>query len=719
MRDMIDTDEDRIPPGVPAIGPSEFVWALGCLCTIHRVPFSPPLLLQQFPPPYKPDDLVHAARRLGLKAELRLGTVDLSALRGPVLVLLSLDGKLVPAMVVARKGADVVVFAAGSDTPVTRDLTAFVEQLLPWSMWCSAVPEPVTDPDMPGKSAAAFGFRWFGTELLKHRKVWREVLLASLGIQLLALGLPLFTQVIIDKVVVHRTESTLWVIAAGMGLFMAFSAILGWTRQTLILHTGNRVDAVLGSAVCQHLFKLPPRYFEQRATGVIAARLHGVESIREFLAGAAVALVLDIPFLAIFVAIMLCYSVKLSVLVGVVLALLAACSAAVAPLFRRQLNEQFALGARNQAFVTEYVAGIDTVKSLQMEPQLRERYDGFLATYLEASFRTRQTANTYSTVANVLEQAMTLGVLVLGAYTVIHDPAFSIGMLVAFQMFAGRVSQPVLRLVGLWQQFQQARMSVQRLGDILNAPIEPYSVTPSRQGGGPGRIDIEAISFRYHEQQPLLYENFSLRVEPGMTVAITGPSGSGKSTLTKLLQGFYRPAGGRILLDGVDISTLSANELRSHFGVVPQETVLFSGTILDNLMAANPHATFDDVVEACRMAEMHEAIERQPQGYQTVLGERGVGLSGGQRQRLAIARALLKRPRILIFDEATSSLDEETADQVAKTINALGRERIVLFITHKLPRSLVVHKTVAIGRSAPLARRPVPCAPSVPSPPVF
>jgi ATP-binding cassette, subfamily B, bacterial HlyB/CyaB len=331
MRDLIEANEGDVPLGAPVLSAGDFVWSLGCLCTVHRVPFSPPLLLQQFPPPYKPDDLIHAARKLGIQAELRMGAVELSALRGPVLVLQVLGPKLVPALVVARKDADVVVFETGADVPVTRPAAAFAAGLMPWSMWCSAVPEPLTDPDMPRNPASTFDFRWFGVELLKHRKVWREVLLASLGIQLLALGLPLFTQVIIDKVVVHRTESTLWVVAAGMGLFMVISAILGWTRQTLILHTGNRVDAVLGSAVCQHLFKLPPRYFEQRATGVIAARLHGVESIREFLAGAAVALVLDIPFLAIFVAIMLCYSVKLSLLVGIVLALLAACSAAVAP----------------------------------------------------------------------------------------------------------------------------------------------------------------------------------------------------------------------------------------------------------------------------------------------------------------------------------------------------------------------------------------------------
>jgi subfamily B ATP-binding cassette protein HlyB/CyaB len=264
-------------------------------------------------------------------------------------------------------------------------------------------------------------------------------------------------------------------------------------------------------------------------------------------------------------------------------------------------------------------------------------------------------------------------------------------------MFASRVSQPMLRMVGLWQQFQQANLSVQRLGDIMNAPAEPYSVLPSRVRGGRGRIEIEDLRYRYAENLPFLFQGFNLKVEPGRVLAIMGPSGSGKSTLAKLLQGFYVPSGGIIKIDGTNIAHLSANELRSYFGVVPQETVLFSGSLYDNLLIANPHASFDDVVRACRMAEIHDVIEALPQGYQTEIGERGVGLSGGQRQRIAIARALLKRPRILIFDEATSSLDANTAEHFAATINQLKGKVTMLFVTHALPRSLQVDEVVRIG----------------------
>jgi subfamily B ATP-binding cassette protein HlyB/CyaB len=511
--------------------------------------------------------------------------------------------------------SDVLLFRAGTNQGVSLPHGEFAQEFAGTVFQLAPTPDLIADPDGAHFTRTKFGFGWFVPELLKHRRVWRDVLIASLFIQLLALATPVFTQVVIDKVVVHRTQSTLVVIAIGMGLSTIFTALLSWVRQYLVLHTGNRVDAVLGSAVFEHLLKLPSRYFETRPTGVITARLRGVENIREFIASAAVTLVLDLPFLLIFIGIMLAYNVPLTLMALTIIALIVILSVIVAPLFRSRLNEQFLLGARNQAFATEYIAGFETVKSLQMEPKVKSRYNDYLAEYLRSGFAVRQIANTYNVLANTLEQMLGLLILVVGATFVMNgDAAFTIGMLVAFQMFASRVSQPLLRLVGLWQQFQQASLSVARLGDIMNAPPEPYSLTPGRLRPGRGLIEIEELSFRYAQDLPLLLRGLKLRIEPGRVVAFMGPSGCGKSTLAKLLQGMYRPSEGRIRLDGTDISHLAANELRLNFGVVPQDTILFSGTVYDNLVMAHPHAAFEQVMRACEVAEIHETIQRLPQG---------------------------------------------------------------------------------------------------------
>ena len=686
----------------------DLLWAMGSVCALHRLPFSADLLAREFPPPHTHASLVGAARALGLRVReiaLRRGAV----LRHTFPLVVTLEqaatadeqrqyGRASLGIVTAAHDAKVVLFRAGTNTPVTLSVAEFDAECAGTAWLMAPQPEAAGDPDAVGE-ARRFGFRWFVPELLKHKHVWRDVLLASAALQLVSLATPLLTQAVIDKVVVHRTESTLIAIAVAMAVFLVFSSLLTWVRQYLVLHTGNRVDAVLGAAVWEHLLKLPLRYFHYRPTGVVAARLHGVETIREFVSGAAVSLVLDLPFLLICLAVMLWYSVTLTAIVVGVLLVIGIASAVVAPMFQARLNEQFLLGARNQAFVTEHIAGFETVKSLQMEPQLRKRYSNYLATYLSSGFKTKQIANTYSTFATTMEQLMTLLVLMVGAYVVMKEPSFTIGMLVAFQMFAGKLSQPVLRIVGLWTQFQQAKLSIERLGDVMNAPVEPYTLSPKRSGhgDGTGRIEVRGLAFRYAEDRPLLYKDLDLTIESGKAVAIMGPSGTGKSTLAKLMLGFYQPTAGGIFINGVDIRHMAANELRAHFGVVPQETVLFSGTIYANLTAANPDVTFEQVVQACNMAGLHEVIEALSQGYQTEVGERGTGLSGGQKQRLAIARALLKGPKVLIFDEATSALDQETAESFAKTVNGLKGRVTMIFIAHALPRALKIDDVVHLG----------------------
>jgi ATP-binding cassette, subfamily B, bacterial HlyB/CyaB len=673
-----------------ALSATDFVWLIGSLCQINRLPFEPALLLQRFPAPHSDRQCVEALQALGF----RTGRCALTKAAFPFIAFLKGDA-LRPAIVVKSDGTQVLYFEAGSQTPLTCPLTSLERFEGEAILARPQAPEKIPGDGDPG--TAKFGFRWFWKEFLKHKHIWRDVLLASLFIQLIGLTTPLFTQVIIDKVVVHQTQSTLIAIAAGLVMFMLFSAGMSWLRQYLVLHTGNRVDAVLGSEVFRHLLRLHLPYFEHRPTGTLIARVHAVETIREFMAGAAVSLILDFPFLFVFIAVMFAYSWQLTLIALGMLGLVAGLSIAVVPVLRARINKQFLLGARNQAFLTEYVAGVETVKSLQMEPRLESRYDELLANYLSAGFATRQLSNTYNAIANALEQVMTLAILCVGALLVMRNDGFTIGMLVAFQMFASRMSQPMLRLAGLWQEFQQASIAVRRLGDIMDAPPEPYAITPSRTADGKGHIQIVDLSFRYSPDHPFLYRNLSLALKPGKLTVLTGPSGCGKSTLAKLMLGFYQPTDGQITIDGSDIRHLSANELRQYFGVVPQETYLFSGSIYENLIAANPNATFEQVVQACKIAEIHDFIEKLPKGYNTDLGEHGVGLSGGQKQRLAIARAVLKRPRVLIFDEAASNLDQQTADRFAQTVNRLKGHVTIAFVAHQLPKGLAVDEVITLG----------------------
>ena len=691
------------PVARDAVLTEAFVWALESLCRLHRVPFDAGLVLKQFPPPYDLPTLLRAAQACGLKAGLAgaqggaLERLPLPCL-GFVRAVDSANdpSPATPALLVRADRDRLLYLLAGEVAPRTMARGQFAERFEDTVLLAApAIPIAPEDPDAAAQRT--FGFKWFVPELARHKWIWRDVLLASLAIQIVGLATPLFTQVVIDKVVVHQTQATLMAIAAGLGIFLVFNAAMTWMRQYLVLHTGNRVDAVLATQVFGHLFRLPLPYFEHRPTGTTVARLQGVETIREFITDAAISFVLDLPFLVVILAVMFVYSWQLSLIALGIVFLLALVSLLVTPVLREKLNKQFLLGARNQAFVTEYISGVETVKSLQFEPLLERRYGDYLSAYLAASFGTRSLSNTYNVVANALEQLMTLAILVAGALLVMRQDGFTIGMLVAFQMFAGRMAQPMLRIAGLWQEFQQANIAVKRLGDVMNAPTEPYSLAPARTPGGAGGIELQALAFRYSERHPYLFRNVTYAIKPGQLVLISGASGSGKSTLAKLLLGFYRPSDGRILLDGRDVGHLSANELRQTYGVVPQETLLFSGTVYDNLVMANPHAGFADIVTACKAAEIHTTIERLPQGYQTLLGEHGVGLSGGQKQRLSIARALLKRPKILIFDEATSNLDPKTAGALAATVNTLKGMATVLFIAHQVPAGLQVDHALRFG----------------------
>ncbi len=716
---------------------NSFVWAVGNLCALHKIPFDAQLLIRSFVPPYNLISLQAALQSFSFIVGLeRFDLQNIHPLAFPILVILQpteknnahtnsvkekngqehigpeVDTKL--ALVFKCDKDRVLWIESESENPETISYSNFLtrvtgevllvsrrsdsnsyDRTLSFTADNKPVPHSAKES---GVSDCPFGFKWFIPELFKHKFVWQEILLASLAIQIIGLATPLGTQVIIDKVVVHHTTSTLIVVAVALCVFMVFNAVMGWVRQYLILHTGNSIDAVLAHKVFGHLLHLPMGYFEHRPTGALVARLHGVETIREFLAGSLITLLLDIPFLIVFLVIMFWYSWQLTLISLASLALITLVSLAITPLLRKRLNEQFLLGARNQAFLTEYVSGMETVKALQLEPQLEHKYGDYLASYLNSTFNAKQLSNSYNIIASTLDQLQTLAIICVGAWIVMHDTEFTIGMLVAFQMFNGRLSGPVLRLVGMYQEFQQADIAVKRLGDLMDAPTEPYSLMPVRTNTIRGKLDFETISFRYSENHPWLYQQLSISIKAQKCTVIMGASGSGKSTLTKLMLGFVQLQEGSIKLDGKDIRYMSANELRNVFGVVPQETTLFSGTLYENLILANPHASFEQIVMACELAGIHKTIEQLPQGYQTPLGEHGTGLSGGQKQRIAIARALLRQPSILIFDEAASNLDPQTAEQFAHTINKLKGKVTTIFITHQLPKGLLIDEVVSLSR---------------------
>jgi ATP-binding cassette, subfamily B, bacterial HlyB/CyaB len=682
----------------------DFVWALGAMCRVHRIPFDPARILQEYPPPYSLSLLLQAAHALGFRARaLRTRARRLSKSSVPCIVTLkpsASSGSRAVAnlgllMRVGKTGVDMIEPHGAESGGVS--LETFNARFSGEAIQFQPAPGALASPDIEARPR--FGFGWFVPELLRHKSMWFNVAVASLVLQLVALATPLLTQVIIDKVVAHRTVNTLAAIAVALAIFALFTAVMSWARQHVLLYTGSRIDAVLGNRVFEHLLSLPARYFEARPTGTLVARLQGIETIREFLAGAAVTLVLDLPFVAVFMAVMFYYSVDLTLLALVLVAVMVALSIGVAPIIRRRIDRQFLVGARNQAFLTEYVAGMATVKSLQMEPQLRRRYGDYLSDYLSSAFRTRTVHNSYNVAMHALEQTLALGVLCLGAWEVMRNDGFTVGMLVAFQMFTARLAQPLLRLSGLWQEFQQAAIAVKRLGDLMDAPREPMSMQMARTAPPLARIEVEALYFRHGERSSELFAGLSFTVEPGSCMLVTGPSGTGKSTLVKLLQGLYTPERGRIRLNGHDLRALPVNELRCALGVVPQETVLFSGTVHENLLLANPQADFEQVVHACTLAGIHETIEALPDGYLSVIGEQGSGLSGGQRQRIAIARALLRRPRALLFDEATSQLDAASAATVVRTINQLKGRVTLIVVAHEVPAGLEADSHVALGDS--------------------
>lgn len=597
------------------------------------------------------------------------------------------------ALILSVRDSLVTYAKPGEEGTTQEDVNLFNSKLHAQSLWRLNARER-----LPEQELERFGWSWFFSAFTSRKKVIRDVLVASFLIQVVALTLPLATQAIVDKVIAHQAVSTLTVLGVGIALFALFSACMAWLRQTFLLRLANVVDGELSRQVLTHLFKLPLRYFEERATGVLINRIHGVEQVRQFMAGAFLLAALELPFMLIFLALMLSYSLNLSLVSLGFLSVMVGCSFAVGNTLRSRAQKQFLLGAKLQGYLTEHVAASETIKCLQLERQIDQRFSELNQSYLDATLATRELGNAYSTFMQLAEQLMNAAVLCVGAWLAMSSPGFTIGMLVAFQMFSQRVAQPLLKLSNMWQELQQVRIAVSQLGDVMNTPAEPYSGSPTSVSQGNGALTISGLGFRHAADRQPLYQGLNLVVKPGQVVLVKGASGSGKSTLAKILLGLYPNYDGRIQVDGRDIRSMGVNELRSLFGVVPQESVLFAGTILDNLLMGAPASSLEMAVAACKMAGVHDVIENLPNGYQSEIGERGAGLSGGQKQRLAVARALMKRPRILIFDEATSGLDEASATHIGETVNLLRGRTTVIFVAHKVPACLKIDAQLNLTR---------------------
>lgn len=532
-------------------------------------------------------------------------------------------------------------------------------------------------------SDARFGFGWFFRAIMKYKKVMAEVLIASFVLQLFGLITPLFTQVILDKVLVHHSMSTLDVLAVAFVVVTLFEMILNLIRSHIFVHTTSKIDAKLGAKLFHHLLALPFVYFEKRKVGNIIARVRELDQIREFIANKSVTLILDVLFSVVFVAVMLVYSVKLTLIVLGFVMVIATLYLVVTPELRRRLEEKFQMGAQSNAYLVEAVTGVQTVKSLALEGSMQRKWEDYLANYVNAGFHLSNLSNILGGVSGALQKLMTIAMLYVGV-TLVLDNRLSVGQLIAFQMFAGQLTGPILRLVNLWNEFQQTLLSVDRLGDILNTPTEQTNdkaiTLPSIQGG----VNFDNIIFSYAPDSPAVLNGISTDIPVGSSVGLVGRSGSGKSTITKLIQRLYIPNSGTIYIDGVDIRHMNPKWLRNNIGVVLQDNYLFSGSIKENISLSRPDAPMEHIIAAARMAGADEFIAELSQGYDTQVGERGAALSGGQRQRIAIARALITNPKILIFDEATSALDYESERIIQNNLNAIKSGRTMFIVAHRL-----------------------------------
>lgn len=677
--------------------------ALCLLARLHHIAADPDTLMHEqgltASVQVTDDELLGAAKHIGLKAKISRTQADRLALAPlPALAkLVSADGAERWVLLAQCDGQRVLFqdpAAEGGGRPTIEPIDTFLQQ---WAPGGSGLLLLATSRASLAGELAKFDFTWFIPSLVKYRKLLGEVLTVSLFLQLFALVSPLFFQVVMDKVLVHKGLSTLDVLVMGLVVVVLFESLLSALRAYVLSHTTSRIDVELGSRLFRHLLRLPLAYFQARRVGDSVARVRELENIRSFLTGQALTLVLDVVFSILFIAVMFLYSVPLTLIVLISLPLYSALILSVVPVLRGRLNEKFARGAENQSLLVETITGIQTVKANALEPAMARRWDNQLAGYVSASFKTQNLATWAHEGINLIGKLVNAATLWYGAKLVM-DHELSVGQFVAFNMFAGRVSQPIMRMAQMWTDFQQTGISMQRLGDILDTRTEVPPSTAAQLPPIKGRITLDQVTFRYRPEAAPVLQGVGLDVRPGEVIGIIGRSGSGKSTLTKLVQRLYVPEQGRVLIDGIDISLVDAAQLRRQIGVVLQDNFLFNRSVRENIAIADPAAPIEAVIQAARLAGAHDFISELPEGYDTVVGEQGASLSGGQRQRVAIARALFTNPRVLIFDEATSALDYESEAIIQRNMASICKGRTVIIIAHRLSAVRHANRIIAMER---------------------
>jgi ATP-binding cassette subfamily B protein len=535
-----------------------------------------------------------------------------------------------------------------------------------------------------------FSFRWFIPEIMKQKAAFRDIILAAIAMQFLALASPMFFQLVIDKVLVHQSVSTLWVLGVGIVIATIFDSLFGYLRQFLLLAATNKIDMRLTRRTFGHLLSLPIDYFETTTAGVITRHMQQLESIRNFLTGRVLFTAIDVFGLLLYLPILFSFSAKLAIVTLVFTLVIAGIILALLPTYRNRLNDLYSAEGKRQSMLVETVHGMRTVKALAIEPSQRRTWDQISARSITMHFRVSKLGITGGAITDFLGKLLPIIIIILGAQDV-FDQTLSMGALIAFQMISGRVVAPLLALVGMINEYEQTALSVGYLGEVMNRPPEGRAGAGGLRPQLKGDISFQDVTFRYPGASATALDRATFTIPSGTIVGVVGRSGSGKTTLTKLIQGLYPLQEGIVRFDGIDAREIDLSHLRRQIGVVLQENFLFRGTVRENISMAKPDATFEEIVEAAQTAGADEFIERMAQGYDTFLEENAANLSGGQKQRLSIARSLLAKPRILILDEAASALDPESEAIFIQNLSRIAVGRTVVMISHRLSTLVNAH----------------------------